>query len=193
MNIKIIYIYIHPCQKYEKYNCIELIKYNSSLPFLIEDNKYITSKEIPLIEYNYFLSTPLLLPKMDSIPNILILSEDYGLLSFYFNKYYKAIFNITSFLVKEENFINKQKIFKIDNSNIKIKNFNKVISQYKNKKTGLNKFDIILIEYFGKKNEKDTTIPSPEILNKMKDIINILNSNGILCFKFKGRIFKRNG
>ena len=127
---------------------------------------------------------------MDSIPNILILSEDYGLLSFYFNKYYKAIFNITSFMEKEENFINKQDIFKIDNSNIKIKNFNKVISQYKNKKTGLNKFDIILIEYFGKKNEKDTTIPSPEILNKMKDIINILNSNGILCFNLRAESLK---
>ena len=183
-------ISIHPSQKYEKYNCVELVKYNSSLPFLFEDNKSITPKELPLIEYIYFLSSPLLLPKMSIIPNVLIFGEDFGLLSFYFNAYYKTIFKITSFMEHEEILINKQEIFKIDNSNIKVMNFNEVISRYKNKKTEIIKFDIILVEYFGKKNANDTTIPNLEILNKMEDIINILNSNGILCFNLRAESFK---
>ena len=69
-------------------------------------------------------------------------------------------------------------------------NFNEVISRYKNKKTEIIKFDIILVEYFGKKNANDTTIPNLEILNKMDDIINILNSNGILCFNLRAESFK---
>ena len=86
-----------------------------------------------MIEYEYFLSMPLLLGKKfnENKPDILILSNDFGLLNYYYNNLYQNILNIESFSESKYK-IGEQNIFKINNDNIKIKDFFEVVND-KNK------------------------------------------------------------
>ena len=86
--------------KGDKYDDNTLIKIlnNNILAFLILSNNEIIPKLIALIEYEYFLSMPLLLGKKfnENKPDIFILSNNYGHLNYY-NNLYQNILNMESF------------------------------------------------------------------------------------------------
>ena len=86
---------------------IKISENNNSLPFLLQSNKEINPKQVALIEYEYFLSQPLLLPKKVNKPNILILANDFGILNYYYNAWYQKLLNIISFMEKNILLVNK--------------------------------------------------------------------------------------
>ena len=86
----------------------------------------------------------------------------------------------------KENIIDKQEFFKINNSDIKISDFQNVLTA-KKENIKKEKFDLILIEYFEKKYEIDEIIPNYEII---KDWKKILNNEGILAFNLRAESFK---
>ena len=172
--------------RYYKENIIyNFSKGNNILPIVIKSNE-IKESIIPLIEYNYLLSVPLLLSKKVDKPHILILANDFGLLNFYYHKLYQDNFNISSFIEKKEFLYDKQEIFTINNSNINLSDFKDILNS-KKKKNKKEYFDIILIEYFSQKDEKDNMIPNYEILLGWEDI---LNNNGILAFNLRTESLK---
>ena len=161
-------------------------KENNMLPILIKNDKEINQSIIPLIEYSYLLSVPLLLNKKDSKPNVLILANDFGILNYYYHKLYNNKFNISMFIEKKEFLIENQEFFKINNDDIKISDFKNVLNENK-EKIIKDKFDLILIEYFDKKDKNAKIMPDYEILKDWKDI---LNSGGILAFNLRAESFK---
>ena len=165
---------------YEENIIYNFSKGNNILPIVIKSNE-IKESMIPLIEYNYLLSVPLLLSKKVDKPNILILANDFGLLNFYYHKLYQDNLNISSFIEKKEFFYDKQDIFKINNSDINLSDF-KDILKAKKKKNKKEYFDIILIEYFSQRDEKDNIIPNYESLIGWDDI---LYNDGILAFNLR--------
>ena len=152
---------VNTLDKYGNDILIKIINNNNTLPILISSNNEINPKLIPLIEYEYFLSMPLLLGKKfnENKPDILILSNDFGLLNYYYNNLYQNILNIESFSESKYKIGKK----KIKNSNI-------------------NNYDLILLESFDKRNENDSTIPNKELLTIF---IDILNCNGIFAFNLR--------
>ena len=79
--------------------------------------------------------------------------------------------------------IGEKNIFKINNDNIKIKDFFKVVKDKKKiKNSNINNYDLILLESFDKRNENDITIPNKELLTIF---IDILNCNGIFAFNLR--------
>ena len=173
--------------KYYGNNRLVIIrKENSMLPIFVKPDKEINQSIIPLIEYNYFLSIPLLLNKKEDKPNVLILANDFGLLNYYYHELYKDKFNISSFMEKKEAIIDKKEFFNINNNDIKISDFQNVLDE-KKKNIKKEKFDIILIEYFDKKDKNDKIIPNFEIINDWK---NILNNEGILAFNLRTESIK---
>ena len=114
--------------RYYKENIIyNFSKGNNILPIVIKSNE-IKESIIPLIEYNYLLSVPLLLSKKVDKPHILILANDFGLLNFYYHKLYQDNFNISSFIEKKEFLYDKQEIFTINNSNINLSDFKDILN-----------------------------------------------------------------
>ena len=83
---------------YRENKLLIFFKENNALPIIIKPDNEINEKIIPLIEYNYFISIPLLLTKKDDKPNILILSNDFGILNSYYRKLYSDNFNIFSYI-----------------------------------------------------------------------------------------------
>ena len=161
-------------------------KEKNMLPILIKSNNEINQSIIPLIEYSYLLSVPLLLNKKDYKPNVLILANDFGILNYYYHKLYYNKFNIKMFAEKKEIIMDEQEFFKINNNDIEISNFQNVLNE-KKKKNIIEKLDIILIEYFDKKNKNDEIIPDYEILKDWRDV---LNNDGILAFNLRAESFK---
>ena len=176
--------------KYGNDTLFKFLNNNNTLPFLVQPNNKINPKLIPLIEYEYFLSMPLLLPKKEvNKPDILILSNDFGLLNYYYNNLYKNILNIDSFT--ESKYINgKPDIFKINYDNIKIKDFFEVVEDRKKvKNSNIDNYDLIILESFDKRDENDITIPNYDLLTIFS---NILNCNGIFAFNLRYETFNDN-
>ena len=73
---------LNTCIKHGDDTLIKILNDNNSLPLLIQPNSKINPKLIPLVEYEYFLSIPLLLPEKESKPDIILLSNDFGLLNY---------------------------------------------------------------------------------------------------------------
>ena len=170
----------------EKNKQITIKKDNHFLHFYILSDLEIEPRKIPLIEYHYFISLPLLLKKKDNKPNVLILSNDFGLLNYYFTTLYQDLFNISSFMEYTRNITGNN--FKINNDNIKISKFTDVIEMaYKKNNSNLKNYDLILIEFFEKREEKDVTIPSYDILSKVKKI---LNFDGLVAFNLRSETIK---
>ena len=175
---------VNTLDKYGNDILIKIINNNNTLPILISSNNEINPKLIPLIEYEYFLSMPLLLGKKfnENKPDILILSNDFGLLNYYYNNLYQNILNMESFSESKYK-IEEQDFFKINNDNIKIKDFFEVVKDKKKiKNSNINNYDLILLESFDKRNENDSTIPNKELLTIF---IDILNCNGIFAFNLR--------
>ena len=165
---------------------ITIKKDNHFLHFYILSDLEIEPRKIPLIEYHYFISLPLLLKKKANKPNVLILSNDFGLLNYYFTTLYQDLFNISSFMEYTGNITGNN--FKINNDNIKISKFTDVIEiAHKKNNSNLKNYDLILIEFFEKREEKDVTIPSYDILSKVKKI---LNYDGIVAFNLRSETIK---
>lgn len=171
--------------KYNNYILIKIIENNHILPILRQNNLEINPNIIPLIEYSYFLSLPLLIKKNDNKPNILILANDFGILNYYYTKLYPNALNISSFMENKKFIINNEKILTIEYDKIKISEFLSVIHHFKNKKDS-NKFSLILLEFFRKKNKDDEAIPKCDILLKF---INLLENDGILAFNLRADFF----
>ena len=171
----------------EKHRLVSIIKDNHRLSFYSLDNLEIEPKIITLIEYNYFLAMPLLLKKKENKPKVLILSNDFGLLNYYFTKLYKDKLQISSFMETKENANDER--FKINNDNIGINNFENVIEEaIKKNNSNINNYDLILIEPFEKRNKEDDTIPNYELIFKL---IKILNFDGILAFNLRTETFHK--
>ena len=86
---------------------------------------------------------PLLLKKKANKPNVLILSNDFGLLNYYFTTLYQDLFNISSFMEYTGNITGNN--FKINNDNIKISKFTDVIEiAHKKNNSNLKNYDLIL-------------------------------------------------
>ena len=169
------------------YNNLSLVKLNYKkycLPFLIEPNSMINPKNICLIEYCYFILMPLLIPKnTQGKPKILILTNDFGFLNFYFKQFYDDVFEIQSYTEQKDLTLNNQNVFQIDNKNIIIKNFIDLINtRSKTCNSNLNNYDLILLENFGKINETDNMIPNIDVINIVDKI---LNYNGIFAFNLR--------
>ena len=177
--------------KYGDNTIIKILNNNNTLPILINSNNEIELKNITLIEYEFFLSMPLLLGKKynENKPEILILSNDYGLLNYYYNYLYRNILNIESFSESKYK-IEEQDFFKINNDNIKIKDFFEVVNDKKKEKnSNINNYDLILLESFDKRNENDSTIPNKDLLTIF---IDILNCNGIFAFNLRYETYNDN-
>ena len=173
--------------KYGNDNLIKISENNNTLSFLIKPNKEINTNQIVLIEYEYLLLMPLLLPIKTYKPNVLILSNDFGILSYYYKNIYQNIFNIDSFMEKKY-IIEKQEIFNINNDNIKIKDFFEVVKDRKQIiNSNINNYDLILLESFNKRDGKDMAIPNHDLLTVFKDI---LNFNGIFAFNLRCETFE---
>ena len=128
---------------------------------------------------------PLLLKKKENKPKVLILSNDFGLLNYYFTKLYKDKLQISSFMETKENANDER--FKINNDNIGINNFENVIEEaIKKNNSNINNYELILIEPFEKRNKEDETIPNYELIFKLKKI---LNFDGILAFNLRAETF----
>ena len=85
--------------------------------------------------------------------------------------------------------ISSDKEFKINNDNIGISDFVKVIEEVlKKNNSNINNYDLILLEFFEKRNEKDVTIPNYDMLFKVKKI---LNYDGILAFNLRTETFHK--
>ena len=176
---------IKTSNKYGENILFKIINNNNNLPFLIQPTIGINPRLIPLIEYEYFLSMPLLLPEKkenENKPDILILSNDFGLLNYYYNYLYKNILNIESF-TENKYIINKPDIFKNNNDKIKIKDFFEVVKdRQKIMNSNINNYDLIILESFDKREENDRIIPNEDLLIIFKDI---LNCNGIFAFNLR--------
>ena len=173
--------------KYGNDNLIKISENNNTLSFLVQPNKEINPKQIVLIEYEYLLLMPLLLPIKFYKPNLLILSDDFGILNYYYNNIYQNIFNIDSFMEKKY-IIDNQDIFRINNDNIKIKDFFEIVKDRKQIiNSNINNYDLILLESFNKRDEKDTAIPNQYLLTIFKDI---LNFDGIFAFNLRCETFE---
>ena len=86
--------------------------------------------------------------------------------------------------------MDKQDIFKVNNDNIKIKDFFEVVKD-RNKvmNSNINNYDLILIESFDKRDENDRTIPNNDLLT---NFTNILNYNGIFAFNLRYETYNDN-
>lgn len=157
----------------------KIIEKNHCLPILQFSNLEINPNLISLFEYLYFLLLPLLISKKENNPKILILANDFGIMNYYFSKLYPNEFDISSFMETKE-FMNDKQI-KIDYNSINIKDFSDV---YKNQVKKNNKYDLILLEYFRAKSQKDTSIPN----GKLK-WGKILEKNGIFAFNLRSNSF----
>ena len=170
--------------KYDDNTLIKILNNNNNiLAFLILSNNEIIPKLIALIEYEYFLSMPLLLGEKfnENKPDIFILSNNHDPLNYYDNLY-QNILNMKSF--QESRYkIDKQDFFKINNDNIKIKDFLEVVkNKKKENNSNINNYVLILLESFDKRNENYSTIPNKDLLTIF---INILNCNGIFAFNIR--------
>ena len=170
---------------YEGNVLLKIMHNNHILPILRKTNFEIEPNNLTLIEYSYLLQMPLLISKKDYKPNILILANDFGILNNYYTKLYPDKFNILSFIEKKIN--NKELL--IDYNEIKIYEFHEAYNKVKKriKSNKINKFDLILLEYFSKKNDNDASIPKyDDLLSKMK---NLLKDEGIFAFNLRAESF----
>ena len=172
--------------KYESSVLLKIIDNNSILPIFRNPNLEIDTNQFALIEYSYFLQLPLLISKKEYKPNILILANDFGILYYYYKKIYPNTFNIVSFT--EEEFKIDKSILLISYNDITISKFNDAYNKLKKaNKSNINKFNLILLEYFSKINNNDVSIPNNNLLSLMR---NILNDDGILAFNLRAESFK---
>lgn len=175
-------------KQFGKDRVVTIYAENNELPFLVNSDLIINPNAILLIEYNYFISMPLLLTEQIVKPNILILSNDFGILNYYFRELYKDMFNISSFMEKQDNIIYKQNFFKINNDNVQVSNFSNLVNEKHKKKTSkIIIYDLIILESFSKKDKIDTSIPNLDVILLS---IKLLTFKGILAFNLRTETFE---
>ena len=182
-NYNKVYVEVGVKKKYNNKYLLNVVGKESKIPLYLElEVGTVDPYSIGLIEYSYFLCLPLLLEKIHEKLNILLLTDDYGILSFYFNKIYKDSVNIASFTQKNEYLNIYKKLHINDNNNIKVKKFKDSINELKNK----SKFDLIILEYFEKEKDEDKAIPNTDMIFDMNKI---MENNGIFSFNLRADTF----
>lgn len=162
---------------FEKTGLIRLIEYESMLPIYLMSNKKINNKSIQLIEYLYFLFLPILIQKT-SMPKVLIIADDYGILHNYYKGIYDNKLDITFVSQKglnEEKF--KKEIILENNNKIDVSSYEEAFKIFKDKK---NLFDIIIVEKIFNENKNETSIPSIK-----NNYANLLTLNGIFSLNIR--------